>query len=58
MKGKIIYIALLIVLTFILFTLVDTLAFKGIPNEFDAICMLVALIASHLITVKLLENNQ
>lgn len=55
-KDKFIYLVVLLGVSFLLYKGVEMLAFKGILDEFESICMLLSLIASHLISVKLLRG--
>ncbi len=57
MEAKFIYLAILSLLSYLLYKLVDSLAFHGMDG-YDPICMLLSIIAAHLITVRLLEKEK
>ncbi|WP_214738475.1 hypothetical protein [Bacillus sp. ISL-41] len=54
-KRNLIYLFTLVFLTIAIYFIVDSISFKGIFDEFEPVCILLSLIASHLITTKILE---
>ncbi len=56
-KWSLIYLFTLVFLTIAIYFIVDSISFKGIFDEFEPVCMLLSLIASHLITTKILNNQ-
>ena len=54
-KRNLIYLFILVFLTMAIYFIVDSISFKGIVDEFEPVSILLSLIASHLITTKILE---
>jgi len=54
-KRNLIYLFTLVFLTIAIYFTVDSISFKGVFDEFEPVCILLSLIASHLITTKILE---
>ncbi len=57
MEMKLLYLGILVVLSILLYKLVGLLSFHGIDG-FNPVCMLLSIIASHLITVRLLDKEK
>ncbi|MBT2636664.1 hypothetical protein [Bacillus sp. ISL-39] len=54
-KRKLTYLFTLVFMAIAIYLIVESISFKGIFDEFEPVCMLLSLIASHLITTKIIE---